>query len=894
MVGSHAPGSLPGRPRGSRWRWFPWTLRGGAFIVAASLGALLITLLFSPAVNTADLQRRDRLSVEGQFVDATYRYFLGRPADGAGLAEYQALYEREGPRAVALAIIASREFELKHAEPSPPTDPSGLAASFIQLYDSGGLTSGSPADWPGRVGFVVLIALTAAALVALQHLSWRQLGGSALHMYVPRWMIVGLFSALALIWFLNAQALFYAFVPGAIGYAEWLERVASLSMTRGLAHVWTPYPQATPMLLLSLEGVAGVVSSWLHSDVWTSYTLFRWMFQAVFLLVPSILLVSTTYQIGMLMSPAAATLGASLVAFSFAPLYYGITSSLVTDPLPVCVMLLAIWFLLCDRPGWAGTAIGLAGAMKLIPLVLIVPAVVLCGTWRTRWKLVVVPAIVMACVFVPFLVSDADIFWSPFRWQSGRPPWESLYAFVNWLVSAPFEYAQPAFEDLGTGHNFGWVFWGITPPLTALTSAVPQSPPHWENLVAGIGALASLLAVAAARSSGPRAVVRWAMYALAVTFFWSPGWSPQYELYLIPLAALAFESPLVAIGAVVALEVPTFLEYPLLLPWAYFYGGSAVWLAWAATLARYMVLAWLAVYVLRTEASRAALRGRFTTLTAAPGAARVAAAFARRRRPLAVHACALLLAGSVLLLPAPVNAQNVSCGPTRAQPAPPAVSLGDLDWRIPGGWFFTEASQAPPQGYSMIDDGSANMWSEFSRLGGWQVLGFPASQRFVWHGQLSQATQRAVLQWSQVTGQVEFANVLDLMHDEGRDADLAAQKQIPPPLDVDEAGLPYETIAANRLAWLDARPAIKSAYCNAPGGSDPLQLWGLPTSKAVNMSPSGGEVYVLRTQRAAFQEWVDGSDFAAPGTVTVVLAGDLAKEFELLPAEAVMPQRAQP
>jgi hypothetical protein len=60
------------------------------------------------------------------------------------------------------------------------------------------------------------------------------------------------------------------------------------------------------------------------------------------------------------------------------------------------------------------------------------------------------------------------------------------------------------------------------------------------------------------------------------------------------------------------------------------------------------------------------------------------------------------------------------------------------------------------------------------------------------------------------------------------------------------------------------------------------------------MSPSGGEVYVLRTQRAAFQEWVNGADFAPPGTVTVVLAGDLAKEFELLPSAAVVPQTARP
>ncbi|HEY3060257.1 MAG TPA: hypothetical protein VGL99_14955 [Chloroflexota bacterium] len=208
------------------------------------------------------------------------------------------------------------------------------------------------------------------------------------------------------------------------------------------------------------------------------------------------------------------------------------------------------------------------------------------------------------------------------------------------------------------------------------------------------------------------------------------------------------------------------------------------------------------------------------------------------------------------------------------------------------GWFFTQAGGSADHGFAMVDDDRGRLWSEFQRLGGWRALGFPASRRFSWHGALAQATQRAVLQWSPVTGQVEFANVLDLMHDEGRDDDLRVQKQIPAPLDVDEARLPYDVIAARRLAWLDARPAIKAKYCTAPGGADPVQLWGLPTSKAVNMSDGGGEVFVLRTQRAAFQEWVGGAPWAAPGEVTVVLAGDLAKEFNLLPAEAVIPEAA--
>jgi hypothetical protein len=197
----------------------------------------------------------------------------------------------------------------------------------------------------------------------------------------------------------------------------------------------------------------------------------------------------------------------------------------------------------------------------------------------------------------------------------------------------------------------------------------------------------------------------------------------------------------------------------------------------------------------------------------------------------------------------------------------------------------------PSAGFAILDDDKASFWSEFQRLGGSAVLGYPATRRFTWHSLLSQATQRAILQWSPVTRQVDFANVLDLLHEDGMDDALLQLYQIPLPAEVDEAGLPYETIAERRLAWLDERPSIKKAYCDAPGGADPLVLWGLPTSMAINVA-NPGTAYVVRTQRAAFQEWVDGAPWAAPGDVTVVLAGDLAKDFHLLPPDAALPESA--
>src|SRR5207253_6028245 len=65
------------------------------------------------------------------------------------------------------------------------------------------------------------------------------------------------------------------------------------------------------------------------------YTVFRWLFQATFLLVPSIVIVSVVYELGMLTSPASATFAATVVGFSFAAVYYGVASTVVTDPLAV-------------------------------------------------------------------------------------------------------------------------------------------------------------------------------------------------------------------------------------------------------------------------------------------------------------------------------------------------------------------------------------------------------------------------------------------------------------------------------------------------------------------------------------------------------------------------------
>jgi len=722
-------------------------------------------------------------------------------------------------------------------------------------------TGTSSDDAFGRTGFVLVVGLS---LLGVNWLDWRSRRPvlPAADIFVPTRLIVGLFSALAVMWVAYDHLVLDAFARGKFGYLEWLTQVTSLTAARGVWNVWTPYPQGTQLLILALQAVASTLAPLVNSDIWSSYTLFRLGFQAVFLAGPAILSVWLIAQTARPFGRSTATIAALTLALSFALLYYGAATVYVTDGLPAMLTIAGIFAVVRGRFTVAGLAIGLGTALKLFPILLL-PALLVVLPRRAVIRVAAAALIVVALVFVPFAIANPPIFLSPLNWQSSRPPWETWFAFVDWVSAAPHDFPQPYFQDASVGSAYGWVFTGITPVVSVLQTPVPAGPVRWENLVSIIGTLAALALLGLARRSSTdiaRSVVRWYVFALSAFFIFAIGWSPQYELYLLPLILLTFEDPMLGAMTALALQALTFVDYPLLLSWAEFYGGSAVWLDWAVILARYALLGWLCVYVVRTEAKFSLRRAAPIVLTAA---------------------CVPFLLGA-----SHAQSPDEPCGITPTASIPVSPFDSERDWAVGSGWFFTESSLTPGTGYQIVDDNEAHMWSEFQRLGGWRTLGFPASQRFTWHGLLSQATQRAVLQWSPLTGQVEFANVLDLMHDDGRDADLLQQDQIPPPRDVDEAGLPYETIASNRLAWLDARPAIKFAYCGAPGGADPVQLWGLPTSEAVNM---GNDVYVLRTQRAAFQEWVNGAPWAAPGQVTIVLAGDLAKEFDLLPARALQP-----
>jgi len=127
-------------------------------------------------------------------------------------------------------------------------------------------------------------------------------------------------------------------------------------------------------------------------------------------------------------------------------------------------------------------------------------------------------------------------------------------------------------------------------------------------------------------------------------------------------------------------------------------------------------------------------------------------------------------------------------------------------------------------------------------------------------------------------------NVFDELHDAGQDDWLRVHRATPHQLDPSfDTGKSWEQTVRDRLALLDANPAIKTRYFAAP---EPLLQYGLPTSRVEDF----GNVLVIRTQRAVFQQWKEDVPWAKAGQVTIANGGDIAKELELFPPEALVPQ----
>jgi len=224
-----------------------------------------------------------------------------------------------------------------------------------------------------------------------------------------------------------------------------------------------------------------------------------------------------------------------------------------------------------------------------------------------------------------------------------------------------------------------------------------------------------------------------------------------------------------------------------------------------------------------------------------------------------------------------------------------ASAQTSLDFPIPSGHFYSQANGrggAGGTGYAIIDAFQnlppfgrtfVPFDSAFRQFGGVPIVGFPASRVTIFPDFPIQVGQKLVLQDQPGRG-VFVLNTFDILHDRGFDAFLDSVRDVPPPFSTaPDAQLPnFAAVIARHQTFLNSDPAIRAAYF---GVHDPLTAFGLPMG-----FKDYGNVFVIRSQRSAFQHWrVDVGPNKA-GSVTIVNGGDIGKEVGLFPAPAVVPE----
>lgn len=242
---------------------------------------------------------------------------------------------------------------------------------------------------------------------------------------------------------------------------------------------------------------------------------------------------------------------------------------------------------------------------------------------------------------------------------------------------------------------------------------------------------------------------------------------------------------------------------------------------------------------------------------------------------------ALLRAASATLAGLALSLQSLA-----SQPLPARAHVPDFP--VPGGHFYTQARGTGGDslvGYTISDADGIPFWSEYRRLGGIRMLGYPASKRFIWNGWAAQVVQKGILVWhpEATPPRAQLAHVLDDLSSAGFDDWLREFKGVPPPFDQhEEAGLDYAQVQERRLRFLDRNEAIKQRFLAERAWSE---VYGLPVS-----FDETEQAFVLRTQRAVFQHWKLDFPWARKGTVTIAHGGDLAKEAGLLPEQVLAPE----
>ena len=346
------------------------------------------------------------------------------------------------------------------------------------------------------------------------------------------WLILALF-------FTSRLMMLMAFPPeNLIFYGDYQHYFNLAGMTRlgyyPFIHYWYEFPPIFPYLNIGVYMLAG--------QQLKNYIVIL----AFVLLIVECGNLYLLYRLALsLFGPGRAGQIAWIYTALFTPIFFWLGNF---DALTTFFILLALYSLLQNKNKLLTLTLGLGAMVKFLP------AVLLATVWRARgWKVVllyvVTTVLISLVIFGVFALVNPAMTLASLQAQASKSSYETFWALMD--------------GNTTTG-NFGPLTDHFDPAKATQPLNNPARLPSWLTLIL-FGILGWFIL------TRPRALTDLKFDAVVFTTLtfiifclWSPGWSPQWQTFLIPLLLLALPEKR-AVLLIIVLGFINFLEWPVML-----------------------------------------------------------------------------------------------------------------------------------------------------------------------------------------------------------------------------------------------------------------------------------------------------------------------------------------
>ncbi len=296
---------------------------------------------------------------------------------------------------------------------------------------------------------------------------------------------------------------------------------------------WQEYPPVFPYLNLLLYQLAGQQIN--------NYIIIL----ATFMLVVDGANLYLIYRLGVLSrGPERALQLAWIYTALFVPIYFLFRSF---DGLTTFFLLLGVYALVKQKNRMLVVAMGIGAMVKILPIFL-VATIFRSRGWRAAVSYGLGALAIALLVLLPFAWANPTMTQASLLSQPNKSSYETIWALIDG------NYTTGSFGPLADHFD--------ADKATQLLGN-PARIPSWLTFIP-FGLLGLFILTRPVVLPKTDDILLFTTITFVIFFLWSPGWSPQWQTFLIPLLLLAFPERR-AILFIIVLSFINFLEWPVLL-----------------------------------------------------------------------------------------------------------------------------------------------------------------------------------------------------------------------------------------------------------------------------------------------------------------------------------------